>query len=363
MMKRSASLIAALLIAGCGSRSAAPPEPWQAVTVPTDAIFDGIFFADSLNGWVAGGNYQIEGGIVGRTRDGGRSWHFTTGVVAGAGTGFALGAIQFRDTLNGLAVGSGGRILVTADGGASWNEAGGSRGAMLSDVRFLDSRNAWAVGPSTLLRTQDGGETWAPVMADDDYFSGNAVQFLDDWHGWVVSHGGALRSTSDGGRTWTQVPLPLAKDERPTLWDITFTDAAQGWIVGEQGVIFHTEDGGSTWTRQTHGVPIERVIPKGEPRRPREIVPELETPPDRLTLTSVRFLDRQRGYAVGYYNDVAESVVIGTRDGGATWQVQRVQPGEYLRSIFVLDPAHAWAAGDRARMAPQVVLRYTGADL
>ena len=55
--------------------------------------------------------------------------------------------------------------------------------------------------------------------------------------------------------------------------------------------------------------------------------------------------------------------MIATHDGGATWKVERVQPGEYLRSLFVLDATHAWAAGDRARTTPQVVLRYTGAGL
>jgi len=362
LIRRRAWLIGALLLLGCGQKAITPPETWQAVTIPTDAIFDGIFFTDSLNGWMTGGNYQIPGGIVGRTRDGGRTWQFMSGVVPGKGAGFALGASQFRDTLNGLALGSEGRVLVTADGGVSWTPADGSRGSMLSDLRFLDAWNGWAVGPSTLLRTSDGGESWSSVMADDDYFSGNAIQFLDDSHGWVVSHGGELKSTSDGGRTWTKVALPLAKDERPTLWDVTFTDPAQGWVVGEQGVIFHTDDGGAIWTRQSQGVPIVRVIPKGEPPRPREVVRELEVPPDPLTLTAVRFLDRQRGYAVGSYNDVGESVVIATRDGGATWKVQRVEPGELLRTLFLLDSAHAWAAGDRARTMPQVVLRYTGAD-
>jgi len=37
-----------------------------------------------------------------------------------------------------------------------------------------------------------------------------------------------------------------------------------------------------------------------------------------------------------------------------------VQPGEELRCLFVLDRDHAWAAGDRARRLPQVVLRCAG---
>ena len=94
MIRRRAWLIGALLLLGCGQKAITPPETWQAVTIPTDAIFDGIFFTDSLNGWMTGGNYQIPGGIVGRTRDGGRTWQFMSGVVPGKNAGFALGASQ-----------------------------------------------------------------------------------------------------------------------------------------------------------------------------------------------------------------------------------------------------------------------------
>jgi photosystem II stability/assembly factor-like uncharacterized protein len=131
--------------------------------------------------------------------------------------------------------------------------------------------------------------------------------------------------------------------------------------VGEAGSIFHTEDGGETWVRQENGVPIVRPIPKGEPPRPRDVLPELETEPSRLSISAVHCFDSQHGCAVGYYADVAESVVLRTRDGGSRWEVEHVQPGEILRTVFVLDARHAWAAGDRARTQPQVVLCYTGA--
>jgi hypothetical protein len=115
-----------------------------------------------------------------------------------------------------------------------------------------------------------------------------------------------------------------------------------------------------TWTRQETGVPIVRAIPKGEPPRPKEVVPELETEPDRLMLTAVRFLDQDHGRAVGYYSDVGESAILRTDDGGTTWRLERRVPGECLRTLFVLDREHAWAAGDRSRTAPQVVMRYVG---
>ena len=357
---RVAPLLVLLALLGCAPRQSA--LRWEAVAIPTDATFDGVCFTDSLNGWIAGGGYLIDGGIVGRTRDGGRTWMFRSGVMADGGPGYSLAGIQFRDTLRGCAVGSSGIVLVTVDGGESWREVrrGRSPGDGLGDLDFVDASHGWAVGSASLVRTEDGGETWSPLIfgsSENGYFSGNAIHFTNDHRGWLVSHGGILMHTEDGGVTWTRTTLPLDKDEHPTLWDVTFTDDAHGWVVGERGVIFHTEDHGVTWRRQENGVPIVRPLRKGEIRR-HDVLPELEVEPDRLTLSAVRFVDSQRGQAVGYYSDVAESVVLGTRDGGALWQVERVQPGELLRSLAVLDRSHAWAAGDRARTTPQVVLRY-----
>ena len=351
-----------LLLPGCSARRA--PEKWQAIAVPTDADFTGMWFTDSLNGWVAGSGWAIDGGIVGRTRDGGRTWRFQSDVFGG-GKGSGLGHVQFRDSTYGRATASYERVLVTDDGGATWRLAGnvGPGGGTLFDLQFLDAMNGWAAG-SLIVRTTDGGETWRTLTrgtSENGYLLANAIHFLTETRGFLVSHGGALLRSDDGGTNWTPVALPLRAGERPTLRDISFCDASHGWIAGQLGTIFHTADGGTTWFLQENGVPVVRVIPKGEPKRPHEPIPELETEPDRLALTAIQFADPDHGWAVGYYADVAESVILHTNDGGATWTVERVQPGELLRSLLVLDADHAWAAGDRARTRPQVILRYAPA--
>ena len=360
--RRLVSAVATLLIlAGCASRK---PEPWQAVPIPTDADFTGLWFADSLNGWMTGSGWAIDGGIVGRTRDGGRTWRFESGIVPGGGKGDGLGQVQFRDTLRGGVIAANGQILVTDDGGASWRPArvpGLGRGR-LHGIQFVDEWNGWAAG-TEILRTDDGGETWRLMIrgaSENGYLSANAIDFLDPTHGWLVGPTGTVMRTDDGGSQWTEVRLPLREGEHPTLWDIRFTDPDHGWIVGEDGVLFRTEDGGAGWSRETNGVPIARLTRKGEPVRRRDVVPELETEADHLTLAAIRFADPQHGWAVGYYPDIAESVVLRSDDGGVSWVTERVQTGELLRSLFVLDARHAWAAGDRARRQPQVVLRYTG---
>jgi photosystem II stability/assembly factor-like uncharacterized protein len=355
---------AAFVLAASCSRPALT-ELWQAVEVPTDAEFQGIWFTDAQNGWVTGGGYMIDGGIVGRTRDGGRSWNFRSGVLAGGGTSFDINRVQFQDSLRGCAVCYAGIVLITNDGGENWRPVryGRSPGDALFDVQFLDARTGWAAGPGSIVQTNDGGESWRPCLynaSENGYITPFAIHFVDRSRGWLVSHGGRLMRSDDGGVTWTRIVLPLRGGEHPTLRDVTFTDEMHGWVVGELGSIFHTVDGGATWARQESGVPIVRVIPKGEPPRPREPIPDLDMGPDRLALSTVAFADTSRGWALGYYSDVAESVVLGTTDGGATWRVERTQPGELLRALYVLDRDHAWAAGDRARTASQVILRYVG---
>jgi photosystem II stability/assembly factor-like uncharacterized protein len=347
----------------CCSQQPAP-APWQAIVIPTDAEFTGMWFSDSLNGWITGGGYSTPGGIVGSTHDGGRTWRFQSGVVVGARENFRLHRLRFWNSLRGCVASDHG-ILLTEDGGESWRRpsSGGAASSGVFDVHFLDEQNGWAVGSASILRTNDGGETWQALVrstAENGYLSGTAIHFVDGMQGWLAGHHGQLMRSTDGGQSWMRVELPLRDGERPTLWDVTFSDPLHGWVVGEQGSIFHTQNGGVSWLLQETGVPVVRAIPKGEPPRPRDILPELEMEPSRLCLAAVHFVDQDRGCAVGYYADVAESIVLRTQDGGAQWDVEHVQPGEILRSVFVLDAEHAWAAGDRARTQSQVVLRYTG---
>lgn len=335
---------------------------WQPVEVPTDADFTGLWFTDPLNGWVTGGGWAVEGGLAGRTRDGGATWRFAGGILPRGARGNGLACVQFTDTLRGRVAAPYGQILATVDGGASWHatEGTGVDGGMLNDIQFLDARNGWAAG-TRILRSEDGGETWATLVrssAGNGYLTANAIHMMDLSRGWIVGPGGTLMRTDNGGRDWVPVPLPLGGDERPTFRDVTFSDPDHGWVAGEGGAIFHTKDGGATWERQVNGVPIVRAIPANEPKRPREIVPELETEPDRLSVNAIRFADARFGWAVGSYADVAESVVLHTADGGTSWHIEHVQQGEMLRSLFVLDRQHAWAAGDRARTQAQVILRY-----
>jgi photosystem II stability/assembly factor-like uncharacterized protein len=87
--------------------------------------------------------------------------------------------------------------------------------------------------------------------------------------------------------------------------------------VGEWGHVVLSDDGGESW-RQAQSVPT------------------------RVTLTAVTFIDSRNGWAVGH-----DAVVIHTRDGGETWELQHQAPEEEapLLTVWFENPEHGLAAG------------------
>ena len=88
------------------------------------------------------------------SQNGGVSWsQQSTGNVTAT-----LYAIDFLDEWTGIAVGSGGTILRTENGGQTWLPVGTATAATLYGVCFHDATHAWAYGNSgTLLFSSDRG--------------------------------------------------------------------------------------------------------------------------------------------------------------------------------------------------------------
>jgi photosystem II stability/assembly factor-like uncharacterized protein len=70
----------------------------------------------------------------------------------------------------------------------------------LRDVVFADALHGWAVGDGTVLRTTNGGVTWAeqPVGTDVGL---NALSFVSPTHGWVAGDNGNVLTTTTAGAT------------------------------------------------------------------------------------------------------------------------------------------------------------------
>jgi len=145
-----------------------------------------------------------------------------------------------------------------APGGWEWRNPL-PQGNSLQDVCLLDENVGFAVGDGgTIIRSVDGGLTWSLVRWSregglysvwfGDGSTGVAVGFGPEGTGGLI-----LRST-DGGATWQDVPTPIV----PWLLCVHFADASAGAAVGWGGIVLWTMDGGATWADRSydHGSPL-----------------------------------------------------------------------------------------------------------
>ena len=200
-----------------------------------------------------------------------------------------LTGVTFVDPRDGWAVGAGGTILHTGDGGATWvAQTAPPATPDLTGVTFVDPRDGWAVGAGgTILHTGDGGATWVAQTAPPATPDLTGVTFVDPRDGWAVGAGGTILHTGDGGATWVAQTAPPAT---PDLTGVTFVDPRDGWAVGAGGTILHTGDG-TTWVAQTTAT--------------------------TQALAAVAFADARRGSAAGAGGTVIQTLSSGMPDSSA----------------------------------------------
>ena len=223
----------------------------EAAGKDTNARLVRVVFADNEHGWTFG-----EEGALYATADGGNSWERQR-----VPTRHLLLAGAFLDAGTGWLAGAGGTFLYTADGGASWREgvvvnasafgadstaaaqlvaAGAeSKPSRINAVSFIDARRGWAVGSGgAIFATVNGGRSWRTLRSktDADLFD---AKFFDERAGLVVGAEGTALHTTDGGETWEAV----ATGTKHQLERLFFIDRHTGWAVGFGGTIVFYEGG------------------------------------------------------------------------------------------------------------------------
>jgi photosystem II stability/assembly factor-like uncharacterized protein len=137
---------------------------------------------------------------------------------------------------------------------------------LLRDVWFADALNGWAVGyGGRVLRTQDGGLSWENPMEDGpeefvripgqaELADLYAVRFVRDtvlgaWRGWLVGFGGVLMQSLDGGATWSDAAPPAAQGK--DMYGLAFLAFGRTrfglWVTGDEGLVMRSFDLGVNW--------------------------------------------------------------------------------------------------------------------
>jgi photosystem II stability/assembly factor-like uncharacterized protein len=184
------------------------------------------------------GNAVGNGGLILRTGNGGTSW-----VRAKTPVSTNLNSVHFTSELVGNAVGDGGVILRTGDGG-TWVRAKTPVSTNLNSVHFTSELVGNAVGDGgVILRTGDGG-TWVRSQSGVSTKL-NSVHFTSEMVGNAVGDGGVILRTGNGGASWVRLQSGVSSN----LNSVHFSSERIGNITGDGGVILRTGDGGASWVR------------------------------------------------------------------------------------------------------------------
>ena len=240
--------IVATIIALLVSLSAPRPlhsqsSPWAPLSTGVTARLRGLSAVSPRVVWASG-----SGGTVIRTDDGGATW--TRSTIPGAE------ALDFRDidavderTAYVLSIGDGdaSRIYKTADAGRTWTLQfrNTDKLAFYDAMAFRDARHGFAFSDSVggrlvIIRTDDGGAHWnrieeglPPALENEGAFaaSGSNIAISGD-HIWIATSRSRVLMSSDNGRTWRARNTPVPDGPSAGLFSIGFASRERGIVVG-----------------------------------------------------------------------------------------------------------------------------------
>lgn len=215
---------------------------WTYLPSPTSESIYAIAFSDASNGWIGTNN-----GKIFHTSDGGASWSQQT-----SPTSNSLYAMAFPSSSVGYAVGGNGVLLKTTDGGANWTLTQPAWPNPLYAVHCLSTTQCWIGGNQKILRTSDGGSTWSTYSFASGWTNTLGLSFAD------ANNGSALVSnalspiqhhyiTTDGGATWTAGNAASSTNDGGGR--VLFaSDGLHGWLVTGGGIMKYTTNGGASWS-------------------------------------------------------------------------------------------------------------------
>lgn len=162
-------------------------------------------------------------------------------------TAQTLQDIATWDATRAVAVGNDGVILVSADGGATWQQVADVPRSEIANklTRVETATDGVAIASGemgALLMTRDYGATWSRLREEED-LAWNDMAFVGGSRIVVVGEFGRILVSEDGGQNWTEPPAPVGS----SLMAVAFRDASHGVAVGLEGVVVETHDGGQSW--------------------------------------------------------------------------------------------------------------------
>jgi photosystem II stability/assembly factor-like uncharacterized protein len=191
------------------------------------------------------------------------------------------------------------------------------QGNTLNDVTFAGNLG-FAVGDfGTVLRSEDGGNTWVglPSGTSNNLFR---VQEVDP-NTVVVGGGCTVRESVNAGASFQRLPINESEDNCATgVASFSFLNAATGFVEQTDGTIFLTKDGGQTVEQKTR-IPLNGAAAE-----------------------QIDFVSPSTGFAVT--SGGGGGRILRTADGAGSWTQVGSSPAQ-LSEITFVTPTTAYAVG------------------
>lgn len=312
--------------------------------VSQSAYFTDIAFSGPNRGVAVANNYAQ----LYYTSNGGSTWTKSAPLSVGTVTytSSVINAVSMTDSLHVNICGWGSwfslqpmMLFSSVDGGASYtfktlNGASNAYGSGY-DQYFKDKMNGLAVGGyrgCLIVKTTDGGSTWTqlPVLSGHQLRaitgSGDTV--------WATSLNGLIVRSTDMGTSWKS----LTNNTQEQIESAQFISQSVGYLTTYYGGMRKTTDGGTHWSN------IGNINP-GIPGNALDNV------------QAVKFVDANLGFAAHNYGEVSR-----TTNGGTTWSI--VVPGDSstnsaARAIFPVSANKVYVVRTKATTSTDQLITLT----
>ncbi len=289
-----AFIVICLLCISCSSIPSTSANPWQVVSVDTEATFADLdFIRDSNHGWLVGTKAALF-----ETNDGGETWQPKIIELGEEKVNFT--GISFQGE-EGWVTGAPSVLLHTTDGGKNWERIPLSDklpGAPYDILALAPDSAEMVTNLGAIYKTTDGGKTWkglvegavgvarsisrspsgkyVAVSARGNFYStwqpGDTewtphqrtssrrlqnMGFFDDDTLWLIARGGQIQlSKSNNFEEWDEEIYP----EFSTSWgflDLAIRTPEEVWLAGGSANLLLSNDSGQTWVkdREVESVP------------------------------------------------------------------------------------------------------------
>ncbi len=224
-----------------------------------------------------------------------------------------INSIIFVDDKNAIAVGDSGTIIMSTDGGTTWNPKFTEYKYNFSDLHAFPSGKTIIIGDSSTILYGKNFVDSLQFLTTQKGYTLFKIIFIDEQTGFITGNKGLILKTINGGINWYKV----VTNTNSLIFDLDFFDSRRGYAVGWNGLILKTTNGGETWQH------VENT----------------------LTDNYLKSIDLQNnGFGIVAGGD---ATILRTTNYGETWEIKKIADVGALQKVSFISPNYVALIGTK----------------